>query len=64
MDSNTNDQWILSVCKNEFLMKSKLTFHEAALDQIKTGLSKYLAPIVYWLEHDGVINILASSEEN
>lgn len=45
-----NKQWIFNVVKNEFLMKSKLTFHEAALDQIKSGLIKYLAPIVFYLE--------------
>ena len=48
--------------KNEFLMKSKLTFHEAALDQIKTNLIKYLAPIVFYLEQDGVISTLDSNE--
>ena len=51
-----NKGWRLLVVKNEFLMKSNLTFHSAALEFIKTELVKYLAFIIFYLEQDGIIN--------
>lgn len=43
------------VC-NEFLMKSNLTFHSAALEYIRTKMVSYLAFVIFFLEKDGIIN--------
>ena len=54
------DNWIMSTIKNDFLMKSNITFHGAALEYIRSVLVKQLAFIIFYLEQDGVIN--ASNE--
>ena len=47
---NLNSNWKLQVVKNEFLMKSNLTFHSAALEYIKAEMVKYLAFIIFYME--------------
>lgn len=49
------DKWYLMVAKNEFLMKSHLTFHDAALFSIRQELVKQMSFIIYYLEQDGII---------
>jgi hypothetical protein len=50
------ENWIMSTIKNDFLMKSNITFHSAALEYIRAVLVKQLAFIIFYLEQDGVIN--------
>lgn len=50
------ENWIMSTIKNDFLMKSNITFHGAALEYIRSVLVKQLAFIIFYLEQDGVIN--------
>lgn len=47
---NLNDTWKLQVVKSEFLMKSNLTFHSAALEYIKIELVKLLTFVIFYLE--------------
>jgi|LauGreDrversion4_2_1035121.scaffolds.fasta_scaffold06180_12 hypothetical protein len=49
------DKWYLMVAKNEFLMKSHLTFHDAALFSIRQELVKQMSFIIYYLEQDGIV---------
>jgi hypothetical protein len=51
-----NEGWTLRVVKNEFFLKSNVTFHAAALESIRILLVKQLAFIIFYLEQDGVIN--------
>jgi hypothetical protein len=41
---------ILTVVRNEFFMKSNVTFHGAAMEQIKNHLVRYLSFIIFYLE--------------
>jgi hypothetical protein len=49
------DKWYLMVAKNEFLMKSHLTFHDAALFSIRQELVKQMSFIINYLEQDGIV---------
>eukprot|EP00347_Sterkiella_histriomuscorum_P010832 403374756 len=49
------NSWRSDVVCNDFLMKSNLTFHGAALEFIKTELVNHLAFVISYLEQDGII---------
>lgn len=55
-------EWILSIAKSQFFVVSYLTFHEAALKDIRQQLVKYLSFIIFHLDEDGVI-MCQSDEE-
>lgn len=47
---NIMNSWRTDVVCNDFLMKSNLTFHGAALEFIKTELVNHLAFVISYLE--------------
>lgn len=51
----SQQKWYLSVAKNEFLMKSHLTFHDAALFTVRQELVKLMSFMISYLEQDGII---------
>lgn len=48
-------KWYLSVAKNDFLMMSHLTFHDAALFTVRQELVKLMSFMISYLEQDGII---------
>ena len=47
--------WNISIARSDFLMKSHLTFHSAALFSIRQELVKQLSFMISYLEQDGII---------
>ncbi|CDW84752.1 UNKNOWN [Stylonychia lemnae] len=47
--------WKDDIVTNDFLMRSNLTFHSAAIEYLKSELVRHLAFIIFYLEQDGII---------
>ncbi|CDW73692.1 UNKNOWN [Stylonychia lemnae] len=54
--------WKDDIVTNDFLMRSNLTFHSAAIEYLKSELVRNLAFIIYYLEQDGIITSFDNPE--